>query len=231
MVSRETKSEYFDLVYGVPPTQTGQRSSDLPPLLRAFFSSLAILQLDTAGIMDPTCYAANPFNKELGQFGASLLVCGTCAVLLTALECVLRRRLATGSARGTFRRPLWLRVSKLLAIPCRVSLSVLTILYPTVATSALRMLYCTRQSGILVLYANPVYECYTGYHLTAGALAWVALIVHVAAFPIASWIYLRRRVQDHVLATASKVRQRSLCSSPTRSSIGRCCPRACWILR
>ena len=188
--------------------QTGQRSSSQPPLLRSFFSSLTILQLDSAGIMDPTCYAANPFNKELGQFVVSLLVCGTCAVLLTALECTTRHRLVAQVARGSRSQRILLRLSKLLAVPCRVSLSVLTILYPTIATSALRMLYCTRQShgGARVLYANPVYECYTGYHLTAGALAWITLAVHVAGFPIVSWLYLRRRVEDHVLSRASKVR-------------------------
>ena len=172
--------------------QTGKRSANLPPLLRNFFSSLSILQLDTGGILDPACYATNPFNKELGQFGASLITIVVTLVLLLLLRCLSRRRMS--------------RVTGLVAMVCRVALSGLTILYPTVATSALLMVHCETQHGVLVLYANPVYQCYTSDHLTAAVLAWLVLAVLVVGFPVLSWLHLRRGVKE--LAEASKVRDR-----------------------
>ncbi len=55
----------------------------------------------------------------------------------------------------------------------------------------------------LALAANTYYTCYTGYHATPGVLAWLVLVLHVAAFPVCTLVYLLRyRGQDRAAKAA-----------------------------
>ena len=152
--------------------QVGQRLSHGPTVLRAFLSSISILQLDTGSILHPACYASSPFQFQLSQFVSSLAVCGV-TVLLFAVS----------------RSPIGLRPGprKRLATAKRLAMSTLVLLYPLVTNAALRMVNCTRDGGTgapLLLRTDPLVTCYVGDHFLVGVLAWLVLACHVVGFPL-----------------------------------------------
>ena len=53
--------------------QVGKRAADVPPVLRVFFSTISILQLDVGSVLHPACYSGSPFTTEYNQFLASIV--------------------------------------------------------------------------------------------------------------------------------------------------------------
>ena len=83
--------------------------------------------------------------------------------------------------------------SKKVAMVGRGALSLLTVAYSLVTTSALRVVYCVRDGGDLVLAHNTFVACYSGEHSVAAGLAWVVLAVFSVGFPVSSFLYLWSR--------------------------------------
>jgi hypothetical protein len=177
--------------------QVGQAASPgLPPALRAAYGAINAFQF--AGIaLPPACIGGSPFTSSMAQF---YLVLG-CMALTAVLIPKVRRSDLQRRARLALGKPLF---------------TILLLLYPSVTNAALRVVTCTttRMSGrgfagldsdgravaptdmisVSVLRAEPYYVCYEGTHRAVGCLAWVVLVVHSAGYPLATLLWVRRRI-------------------------------------
>lgn len=165
--------------------QVGKRTGVAPPLIRRIYSALTVMELDSSVALHPDCYSHYPFTLQAMEFtGALTLICVLLFLFqIKAGESKLRRAIPT------------LR---------RICMTLLVLLYPLICNASFNMLYCyTNSSGSLVLQYNPLFTCYSGAHIPIAVPAWIAVVCHVFAFPLLSFLHIRRRI-NKVTRTSSE---------------------------
>jgi hypothetical protein len=106
--------------------QVGKRSAYAPRLLRRFYNSIAVFQLESSSVVHPACYNSTPFNLERNQFIGSIVVVSVLAVL-TVIGTLNKGPSALLGQVATLRR---------------MCMSVLTIMYPMQANAVFEMINC-----------------------------------------------------------------------------------------
>jgi hypothetical protein len=161
--------------------QVSKRATKAPPTVRSMYAALAVLELDSAGVLHPACFSSYPFTLQMMEFAGSMAVMAVCLTLF---------RLNDTAAPGTKLS----KFQKLLPTLRRMSMTTLLLTYPLICNGAFSMLRCTRdKANVLVLASNPMFRCYTGDHALVAGPAWIAMIGHVWAFPIITLFRLVRR--------------------------------------
>lgn len=61
-------------------------------------------------------------------------------------------------------------------------------------------------SGAVVLVADPAYVCFGPTHLPAALLAMAVLLLHVIGFPLATFLYLKRKTRTGLTVKTNSVR-------------------------
>ena len=206
--------------------QVGRDASPgLPAFLQSFYGRLRLLQLDSASLLHPACYVLGAFTMEIVQLGGALL--------LVALSAGLSAWRKTEAARGT--KPanasvsscvfwLWLLAE---AKPWmrRACLVLLTLLYPLVANTAFTLVHCVSSAAPggqgggaseLRLASSTFYVCYGEEHFAAGVLAWACIVFVVGGFPLASFLWLRRRIAARMLRSPAAAKYKALVVSLKR---------------
>ena len=99
------------------------------------------------------CYDKYPFAKELQFFIGSLILMTSSFFFVFASNSAALAR--TGKC-----------LVSTCAVVARLLLTLLVLLYPLIATMALRMVHCSTVDGVSVLAVSSAYRCYRGAHLT-----------------------------------------------------------------
>lgn len=201
--------------------QMGQTAApSLPPPVSALLRGLAIFQFQDAAV-PAACVKGFPFAREVAIMVA-VVVLQSCLLGFLAIKPLTSRANSKSSGVGCLQRwaptlcqLLFTACGLAYALVCNTVFGLLgchTQQLTSAAAASLeqddaaRAVFAAQMQAeanggqqtlvsVLVLTSRPEFVCYSGAHRPAAAVAWVALLLFVVAFPLWSAAWARRRVQ------------------------------------
>ena len=225
--------------------QVGRDASPgLPSFLQSFYGHLRLLQLDSASLLHPACYALGAFTMDILQLGGALLLVAVSVALSFWRRTEATRNNDAAQQAGPATCAFWLwAFAQAKPWMRRAALVLMSLLYPLVANTAFKLVNCVQtaaaKSGAdgatlqLRLASSTFYVCYAEEHFTAGVLAWLCIAFFVIGFPVASFVWLRRRLDARMRRSPAAAKYKALVLSLKRQQAlvrERRCNAACGCL-